>query len=437
MKKSGFIAITITVLTLFVLLTGCNARRVVSIDELQSLGERYLLSLDYEQAVVQFLKLIEIDSMNPRGYSGLAQAYAALDETEKAMAALRMGFDNLPDNSDLLDQSIAVYESIIDKEPDNTDAYLELFKIYIKQKADQSARETLEKGLAKLPHSAELTEAYDDFIGSYPVSPLPVPPPIDAQASTPVITAPDPAPSTATPASDPTSPLPPSSSPPTSPSPPTPPQSPPPTSTAPAAPAPAPPVLDDKNQDYIFDMTAGDNGYSVQLDASGDTPLRWELRSTSMQALASFIHIDSSTGLLTFTQEAAEGRHYFIVVVENDAGSEARECVLIVSARPIYPRFPAESHNYMFSVNYGEEISVQINAVGYPSVVYSLVALRDSGNGGLLPIPGQIDPSTGLLTINASYDAGEYRFQIRAENSAGSITQLCVLTIKPEIPIIR
>ena len=41
------------------------------------LGEKYLLEMNYEQALVQFLKAIEIEPMNPRGYTGAAEASLA------------------------------------------------------------------------------------------------------------------------------------------------------------------------------------------------------------------------------------------------------------------------------------------------------------------------------------------------------------------------
>jgi tetratricopeptide (TPR) repeat protein len=58
-----------------------------------SLGEKYLLALDYEQAVVQFLQVIEIEPRNPRGYTGAAEAYIALGDVENAIEILRRGLE--------------------------------------------------------------------------------------------------------------------------------------------------------------------------------------------------------------------------------------------------------------------------------------------------------------------------------------------------------
>jgi tetratricopeptide (TPR) repeat protein len=61
--------------------------------ELLYLGEKYLLELDYEQAIVYFEQLIDIEPRNPRGYTGLAEAYLALGDTDKAREALERGFE--------------------------------------------------------------------------------------------------------------------------------------------------------------------------------------------------------------------------------------------------------------------------------------------------------------------------------------------------------
>ena len=68
-----------------------------------SLGEKYLLELDYEQAIVAFLNVIEIEPRNARGYTGAAEAYAGLGDTEKALSILQDGLSVLPGNTELLE----------------------------------------------------------------------------------------------------------------------------------------------------------------------------------------------------------------------------------------------------------------------------------------------------------------------------------------------
>ncbi len=73
--------------------------------ELLSLGEKYLSELDYEQALVQFLKVIEIEPMNERAYLGAAEAYVGLGQTEEAVSILEQGLEVLP-SSDALEEKL-------------------------------------------------------------------------------------------------------------------------------------------------------------------------------------------------------------------------------------------------------------------------------------------------------------------------------------------
>jgi tetratricopeptide (TPR) repeat protein len=94
---AAMITITVTIgLLLFISACGKPAASQ-SVAELLSLGEKYLLELDYEQALVQFLKVIEIEPMNPRGYTGAAKAYSALDKSNEAIDILKKGFEKTGD----------------------------------------------------------------------------------------------------------------------------------------------------------------------------------------------------------------------------------------------------------------------------------------------------------------------------------------------------
>jgi tetratricopeptide (TPR) repeat protein len=61
--------------------------------ELLDLGEKYLLELNYEQALVQFHNLIEVEPMNSRGYTGAAEAYVGLGQIDDAIAILEIGLE--------------------------------------------------------------------------------------------------------------------------------------------------------------------------------------------------------------------------------------------------------------------------------------------------------------------------------------------------------
>jgi len=64
-----------------------------SVAELLSLGERFLSELNYEQALVQFLRVIEIEPMNARAYYGAARAHIGLGQIDEAIETLRLGIE--------------------------------------------------------------------------------------------------------------------------------------------------------------------------------------------------------------------------------------------------------------------------------------------------------------------------------------------------------
>jgi len=76
-------------------ITGAKTR---SPQKLLDLGNHYLLELDYEQALVQFERIIEIDPRNPDGYIGAAKAYIGMGKTNKAIKILEKGNDLIDDD---------------------------------------------------------------------------------------------------------------------------------------------------------------------------------------------------------------------------------------------------------------------------------------------------------------------------------------------------
>lgn len=95
-------ALLAAVVLIITMLTGCSKPLAeLSAAELLDLGEKYLIEMNYEQALVQFLKVIEIEPMNPRGYTGAAEAYTALGETDKAIVVLKNGLEKIPDDTEI------------------------------------------------------------------------------------------------------------------------------------------------------------------------------------------------------------------------------------------------------------------------------------------------------------------------------------------------
>ena len=61
------------------------------------LAEKYLLEQNYEQAIIEYSKVLEIEPMNVDAIIGLAEAYIGLGDTEKALEILRDGYEKTGD----------------------------------------------------------------------------------------------------------------------------------------------------------------------------------------------------------------------------------------------------------------------------------------------------------------------------------------------------
>ena len=66
-------------------------------EDMLSLGERYLLEMQFEQALVQFLGVIEIEPINVRAYLGAAEAFVGLGQRDSAANILRQGLEQTGD----------------------------------------------------------------------------------------------------------------------------------------------------------------------------------------------------------------------------------------------------------------------------------------------------------------------------------------------------
>ena len=100
MKRFVFLLMS-AVFALLLLFSCSKPEQPLSAADLLDLGEKYLLELDYEQAIVQFLRVIEVEPMNPRGYIGAAEAYIGLGESENAIAVLEQGLLQIPGNIEI------------------------------------------------------------------------------------------------------------------------------------------------------------------------------------------------------------------------------------------------------------------------------------------------------------------------------------------------
>ena len=142
-------------------MTACAkiAKPPVSADFLD-FGEKYLLEMNYEQAIVQFTKVIEIEPMNARGYTGLAEAYIAVDQIDMAKRVLEQGLSLLGEDesiatmlAEIIKAEEVAREAVRKQEEEDRRAALETEQI-------AAAYVAYDKFLRENEREARLTERY-------------------------------------------------------------------------------------------------------------------------------------------------------------------------------------------------------------------------------------------------------------------------------------
>lgn len=99
MKKLLSLILSVTlILTTF---TSCEAIDKALASTYLNLGEKYLDDFDYENAIVYFNKLIDVEPDAEAAYLGLAEAYIALDDIDSAIDILEQGIAVVADAAEL------------------------------------------------------------------------------------------------------------------------------------------------------------------------------------------------------------------------------------------------------------------------------------------------------------------------------------------------
>jgi len=81
-----------------------------------SLGQKFLIDLEYEKAVAEFNAVIEIEPKNVDAYIGLADAYIGMGDENKAIEALEKGFVAIKEGYDeLSDEDKKIVDEKIEK----------------------------------------------------------------------------------------------------------------------------------------------------------------------------------------------------------------------------------------------------------------------------------------------------------------------------------
>jgi len=90
--KYRITSLALALLMVLSAMSACSkAEKPLTAAELLDLGNKYLLELNYEQAIIYFLGVIDIEPKNPRAYIGAAEAYIGLNEPQKAAEILHQG----------------------------------------------------------------------------------------------------------------------------------------------------------------------------------------------------------------------------------------------------------------------------------------------------------------------------------------------------------
>ena len=113
MKKIQRIGIVLIIV--LGLLTGCGKSVEKQIAEQLELGNKYLTEADYEQAIVAFNKIIELDPKQAIAYEKLADSYIGLDEKEKAIDILRQGVSSVAEAAGqaLKEEAVTLCEELL------------------------------------------------------------------------------------------------------------------------------------------------------------------------------------------------------------------------------------------------------------------------------------------------------------------------------------
>lgn len=95
----AFVAALVLLVAVGVALATNLGQEKIDIAEQLSLGEKYLLEMDYEKAILAFNKVIKVDPRNVKAYLGLADAYVGTGDIDKAIKTLEKGLKLTGDES--------------------------------------------------------------------------------------------------------------------------------------------------------------------------------------------------------------------------------------------------------------------------------------------------------------------------------------------------
>jgi len=147
--------------------------------------------------------------------------------------------------------------------------------------------------------------------------------------------------------------------------------------------------------------------YSLQLNATGNTPITWSLDNSSLPTGLQLVD-DTISGTPT-----GSGTYQFTIAATNNVGTDYRTFTMII---PVPPAI------ITYTLPFGVEnlpYSELVEAIGDPPITWSIVAISGSETG--LPIGLSLNSNTGLIS-GIPTEPGTFTFTIKATNTFGSNT---------------
>lgn len=138
-------------LTFAVLLfcTACGKSEEERIAEQLELGNRYLEEMDYEQAIMAFNKVIEIDAKQAQAYTGLLKAYLGENQSENAELIVEKGIETFSSNENSDQENIREFFKTIEKYYAQLGNEEELYSYWEQMAAKYSENEYYQQKLEK------------------------------------------------------------------------------------------------------------------------------------------------------------------------------------------------------------------------------------------------------------------------------------------------
>lgn len=149
--------VVLAVVAIFVFFVNADTQQTLRVNELLEIAERYLLNGNYEQALIEFMRVIDIVPREPRGYTGAADSHLGLEQVDDAINILRRGLNRIPDES--------IAWAWINIDPRHVQSYFDVSDILIEADSIELAIEILRSG-SQLTGNSEIISLLNSLLGT-------------------------------------------------------------------------------------------------------------------------------------------------------------------------------------------------------------------------------------------------------------------------------